>query len=204
MEEKVLIDRETLKAIAVDTRINILKLLSKKSYTLSDIANMLGLGASTVKEHLDILAKAKLVKKEKTERKWKYYSLTFKGRRFIEPREVKVLFAFVITLIAAVGTAFVFAKKFILNRTQKLMVAAPEMSRINAMDAVEEGVLAKGTEELPAAAQELVSEGLHISLSNPSTIMLIALLVLIALSAFLLGNLLKKPQIIITKKGDKK
>ncbi len=200
----MLIDRETLKAIAVDTRINILKLLSNKSYTLSDIADMLGLGASTVKEHLDILVKAKLVKKENTERKWKYYSLTFKGRRFIEPKEVKVLFAFITTLIAAVGTGFVFAKRFILNGSQRLMAAAPEMSRINAMDAVEEGVLAKGAEELPVAAQEVVSEGLHISLSNPSIIMLIALLVLIALSAFLLGNLLKKPQIIINKKGDKK
>ncbi len=201
MEEKILIDRETLKAIAVDTRINILKLLSKKSYTLSDIADMLGLGASTVKEHLDILVNAKLVKKEETDRKWKYYSLTFKGRRFIEPKEVKVLFAFITTLIAAVGTGFVFAKKFIFDGSQKLMAAAPEAAGINAM---EDAVLSKGTEELPVAAQELVSEGLHISLSNPSIIMFIALLALIALSAFLLGNLLKKPQVIITKKGDKK
>jgi len=205
MEEKILIDRETLKAIAVDTRINILKILSKKSYTLSDISDMLGLGASTVKEHLDTLLEAKLVKKEETDRKWKYYSLTFKGRRFIEPKEVKVLFAFITTLIAAIGTALVFAKRFILNGSQKLMVASPETARINAiMDTAGEEMLAKGAEELPAAAQELVSEGVHISLSDPSIIMFIALLVLIALSAFLLGNLLKKPQIIITKKGDKK
>jgi len=204
MEEKILIDRETLKAIAVDTRINILKILSKKSYTLSDISDMLGLGASTVKEHLDTLLEAKLVKKEETDRKWKYYSLTFKGRRFIEPKEVKVLFAFITTLIAAIGTALVFAKRFILNGSQKLMVASPETAMIKAMDAVEEDALLMEAESVPAAAQELVSEGVHISLSDPSIIMFIALLVLIALSAFLLGNLLKKPQIIITKKGDKK
>jgi len=203
MEEKVLIDRETLKAIAVDTRINILKILSKKSYTLSDIADMLGLGASTVKEHLDILVKANLIKKEKTERKWKYYSLTFKGRRFIEPKEVKVLFAFIITLIAAVGTGFVFAKRFFLDGTQKLMAVAPEASRMNTADTMEEAVLSKGTEEISLAAQQVVGEA-GFSLTDPSFIMFILLLLLIALSAFLLGNLLKKPQIIITKKGEKK
>ena len=78
MEEKITIDMGTLKAIVVESRLNILKLLSEKSYTLTDIANLLEIKPSTVKEHLDILVKAGLITKEETERKWKYYSLTFK------------------------------------------------------------------------------------------------------------------------------
>ena len=41
MEEKILIDKDTLKAITVDSRLNILKLLSAKQYTLSEIAETL-------------------------------------------------------------------------------------------------------------------------------------------------------------------
>jgi len=121
MEEKILIDKDTLKAIAVDTRLNILKLLTEKKYTLSDIAEKLGMSNSTVKEHLDILLESKLIKKEDTKRKWKFYSLTFKGKRLVQPREVKVLFAFIFTLIGAVGIAVMFAKNLFSSTMQTAM-----------------------------------------------------------------------------------
>jgi len=199
MEEKILIDKETLKAIAVDTRLNILKLLSKKKYTLSDIAGILELGVSTIKEHLDILLKAGLIKKEDTERKWKYYSLTFKGKRLIEPREIKVLFAFITTLIAAVGMSFVFAKNFLMKGAQTFAAEAPRA--LNVMEAAKETVV---NTEMVQLAEETVITGTQVSPYNLSIIMFIVLLVLIALSAFLFGMLLKKPQLIITKGGNKK
>jgi len=200
MEDKILIDRETLKAIAVDTRINIMKLLSNKNYTLSDISDMLGMSVSTIKEHLDILVKAKLIKKEKTERKWKYYSLTFKGKRLIEPREIKVLFAFITTLIATVGMAFVFAKSFLMKGAQTFAAEAPRT--LNVMEAVKDAGI--GGAELTSVAKEAVITGTETVPYNLSIIMFIILLILIALSAFFFGMLLKKPQVIITKKGDKK
>lgn len=203
MEEKILIDKETLKAIAVDTRLNILKLLLKKKYTLSDISEILGLSNSTVKEHLDILSKAGLIKKEDTKRKWKYYSLTFKGKRLIEPREIKVLFAFITTLIAAVGMAFVFAKKFLLRSTQTLAAEAPRALAPNLMEAAKETIVEEGA-EMVQLAEETVITGTQISPYNLSIIMFIVLLILIALSAFFFGMLLKKPQLIITKGGNKK
>ncbi len=200
MDEKILIDKETLKAIAVDTRLNILKLLFKKKYTLSDIAEILGLGNSTIKEHLDILSKAGLIKKEDTKRKWKYYSLTFKGRRLIEPREIKVLFAFITTLIAAVGMAFVFAKNFLVKGAQTFVAEAPRA--LNVMEAAKDSGI--GGAELTQVAEEAVIQGTKASPYNLSIIIFIVLLVLIALSAFLFGTLLKKPQLIITKGGNKK
>jgi len=199
MEEKILIDKETLKAIALDTRLNILKLLSKKKYTLSDISEILGFGNSTVKEHLDILSKAGLIKKEDTERKWKYYSLTFKGKMLIEPREIKVLFAFITTLIAAIGIAFVFAKNFLVKEAQTFAAEAPRALVPNLMEAAKD---VNG--EIVQAVEETVITGTQISSYNLSIIMFVVLLVLIALSAFFFGMLLKKPQLIITKGGNKK
>ena len=201
MEEKILIDKETLKAIAVDTRLNILKLLLKKKYTLSDIAGILGLGVSTIKEHLDILLKAGLIKKEDTERKWKYYSLTFKGKRLIEPKEVKVLFAFITTLIAAVGMTFVFAKKFLVKGAQTFAAEAPRA--LNVMEAAK-GTVVEESAEMAQLAGETVIKGTQISPYNLSIIMFIVLLILIALSAFFFATLLKKPQLIITKGNNKK
>jgi len=201
MEEKILIDKETLKAIALDTRLNILKLLSKKKYTLSDISEILGFGNSTVKEHLDILSKADLIKKEDTERKWKYYSLTFKGKRLIEPREIKVLFAFITTLIAAVGMTFVFAKNFLMKGAQTFAAEAPRA--LNVMEAAK-GTVVEESAEMVQLAEETVITGTQISQYNLSIIMFVVLLILIALSAFFFGTLLKKPQLIITKGGSKK
>lgn len=203
MEEKILIDKETLKAIAVDTRLNILKLLFKKKYTLSDISEILGLGNSTVKEHLDILSKAGLIKKEDTKRKWKYYSLTFKGKMLIEPREIKVLFAFITTAIAAVGMAFVFAKKFLLTSTKTFAAEAPRALTYEAVEAVKETVVEEGA-GIVQLAEETVITGTQISPYNLLIIMFIVLLILIALSAFFFGMLLKKPQLIITKRENKK
>ena len=201
MEEKILIDKETLKAIAVDTRLNILKLLLKKKYTLSDIAGILELGVSTIKEHLDILLKAGLIKKEDTERKWKYYSLSFKGKRLIEPREIKVLFAFITTLIAAVGMSFVFAKNFLMKGAQTFAAEAPRA--LTVMEAAK-GTVVEESAEIVQLAEETVITGTQISPYNLSIIMFIVLLILIALSAFFFGMLLKKPQLIITKGGNKK
>ena len=106
--DKLLIDKDTLKALVVDTRLNILKLLHKRKYTLSELSNILNLSASTIKEHLDILCKVNLAKKEDNNRKWKYYSLTYKGLNLINPSETKALFSFVLSLIITIGIGLFF------------------------------------------------------------------------------------------------
>jgi DNA-binding transcriptional ArsR family regulator len=106
--DKLLIDKDTLKALVVDTRLNILKLLHKRKYTLSELSKILNLSASTIKEHLDILCKVDLAKKEDNNRKWKYYSLTYKGLNLINPSETKALFSFVLSLIITIGVGLFF------------------------------------------------------------------------------------------------
>ncbi len=102
MEKKITIDKATLKAIVVDTRLEILKSLGQKQKTLSDLSKELGLSAATLKEHLDILLNVNLIKKD-DERKWKYYSLTFKGLNIVNPQETKALFSFVLGSLLTIG-----------------------------------------------------------------------------------------------------
>ncbi len=103
MDEKITIDKDTLKAIASDTRLNILKQLDKKKYTLSDLSKSLKLSGPTIKEHLDVLSKAGLVRKEASLRKWKYYSLTLKGKGILRPNETKLFLTLLICVVVGLG-----------------------------------------------------------------------------------------------------
>jgi DNA-binding MarR family transcriptional regulator len=116
-DEKILIDRKTLKAISSDTRMDLLKYLSKRKYTLSELSNKLNLKASTVKEHLDNLINSDLVEKENTENKWKYYSLTEKGKKLVNPKEVKLLISFIISFIATIGAIGFYIINFVVLKT---------------------------------------------------------------------------------------
>jgi DNA-binding transcriptional ArsR family regulator len=111
IEDKITIDKETLKAIASDTRLDIIKQLDRKKQTLSDLSKSLKLSGPTIKEHLEVLANAGLVKKEESFRKWKYYSLTFKGRKLLRPNETKLFLALIVSLFVGLGI-FVFLGLF--------------------------------------------------------------------------------------------
>lgn len=209
MEEKVTIDMGTLKAIVVESRLNILKLLSEKSYTLTDIANLLEMKPSTVKEHLDILVKAGLITKEETERKWKYYSLTFKGKMIAKPMEVKIMFMFAVTSIASIAAAAYFLKQLMVQKTMMdigqtalrgiaekasepaLLSAAPVADALEAAPLMQKAI----EESAPAIVQA--------SSISPWTQILLSffiLLSLVSISAFLLGLYLKRRTVIINKK----
>ncbi|HDN83348.1 MAG TPA: ArsR family transcriptional regulator [Candidatus Altiarchaeales archaeon] len=101
IDDKIVLDRETFKALAIETRIKILKLLDEKfQLTLTDLSKELGLAPSTVKEHLEKLMEAGLVKQIDKGMKWKYYRLTSKGSRLLNPHEKRVLIILASTVIA--------------------------------------------------------------------------------------------------------
>lgn len=100
--KKIIVDFKTIKALSVDARLNILKSLCEKPKTLSDLAGELSLAPSTVKEHLNALLSSELIEKEKTDRKWKYYYLTKKGRKIIERKEINTTFVFVSSIVLVV------------------------------------------------------------------------------------------------------
>lgn len=99
MGDKITIDKETFKALAVDTRVTILKNLDEHKATLSDLAEDLKLSPSTVKEHLDRLVAADLIEQIDSGTKWKYYRLTRKGRSVVNPVETKVWFLLAVTAV---------------------------------------------------------------------------------------------------------
>jgi DNA-binding transcriptional ArsR family regulator len=94
MENRVILDEKSFKALSADSRISILKNLTDRRRTLTELSQKLSLGSSTIKEHCDILVGAELIKQIDEGRKWKYYELTPKGKQIIHPslmEEVKVL-----------------------------------------------------------------------------------------------------------------
>jgi len=98
------IDRKTLKALAADTRLDILKSLGKRRKTPSELSKELSLATSTVVEHLEKLEEADLIRKEETGHKWIYYNLTEKGSALVKP---KIPTNFVIILSLCILVVFV-------------------------------------------------------------------------------------------------
>ncbi len=121
MEDIIRLDKETLKALVVDTRVNILKLLNLRNYTLTEISKELGIAHTTAKEHLIILENAGLVKRLNEGRKWKYYKLTYKGKNFIEPQEVKIWITLAASGITFIGGAFYLISKLAYKAPQIMM-----------------------------------------------------------------------------------
>lgn len=85
MEKKVVLDDKSFKALSAESRVNILKKLTERRMTLSELSKRLALRDSTVKEHCNLLLEADLVTKIDEGRKWKYYELTHKGKQILSP-----------------------------------------------------------------------------------------------------------------------
>lgn len=106
IEDAVVMDDKTFKSLTSKTRTDILKLLKKRNYTLSEIAEKLKISKTTAKEHLDILVEGRLVEQVPSTNKWKYYALTKDGRKLVgeegPKRVVITLVAFVIGFVLSV------------------------------------------------------------------------------------------------------
>jgi len=98
---KITLDRETFKALASDTRLDILKTLDGKHLGLNEIAKVSNLNKATLHEHLTKLHEAGLIKKtERDGHKWVYYKLTWKGESLLHPENAKIVVLFTTTFIA--------------------------------------------------------------------------------------------------------
>ena len=80
-------DRKTLKVLAADRRVDILKLLGERRMMGAELAAKLSLSPSTVFEHLQKLEQAQLVRRIDTGHKWVYYQLTEEAENIIQPRQ---------------------------------------------------------------------------------------------------------------------
>ncbi|MEW6035826.1 MAG: winged helix-turn-helix domain-containing protein [Candidatus Micrarchaeota archaeon] len=103
-EDKIVLDRRSFEALAVDSRVKILKSLKERRKTLSEIAKEQGMSVSGVKEHLETLEKVGLIEKRDDGHKWKYYELTRKGSDIVAPRELRVWILLSISMVALVAS----------------------------------------------------------------------------------------------------
>ena len=173
-EEHLNLDRESLKAITVPTRANILKVLSHKQQTLSDLSQLLGLSAPTLKEHLDVLEKVQMIQKLEEGRKWKYYKITDKGLGVLYPERRRIWITLSLLGLSLVGTAFTFMKSSMNSLvSQKMSEGAFEQA---------EGTLAATA---PVAA-ELPKQSFSIT---PFIFPVITIILLIVLIYFLLKQI---------------
>ncbi len=101
MDERFVLNDKSFKALSAESRVNILKGLSERRMTLSELSKKLSLKNSTVKEHCSLLMDAELVKKVDEGRKWKYYELTRKGKQIINPNPIEGVRVLVMLTISA-------------------------------------------------------------------------------------------------------
>lgn len=104
MEPVTIIDRNVLKIVAVDTRMDILKELSEGSRTPADLGKRLNKTSSTIVEHLDILCRAGLVKKiEQPGKKWIFYTLTEKGEGIVSSKTKRLVIILGVSVLSAIA-----------------------------------------------------------------------------------------------------
>ncbi len=106
MDEKITIDRKVFRSLASDTKIDILKSLDSKRKILSELASELGMSVSTVKEHLDGLVRADLIKQVDDSHKWKYYELTKTGNDILHPGSNKFMFILSAALLSMAAVLY--------------------------------------------------------------------------------------------------
>jgi DNA-binding transcriptional ArsR family regulator len=101
MDDSIRLDRKSFEALAGETRVKVMKSLLKRRKTLTELSHELGLSPSTLKEHLEVMGEAELVVLVDEGRKWKYYELTRKGKKIVEPHALKVMIVLGLSIIAA-------------------------------------------------------------------------------------------------------
>ncbi len=101
-EDKITLDREAFKALASDTRVSIIKSLGKRRKMLTELSKQLGMSPSTVKEHMESLTSAGLVRMIDDGHKWKYYELTRKGDNILNPSGMKIWILLSVSILAII------------------------------------------------------------------------------------------------------
>lgn len=124
MEDRITLDREAFRVLASETRIDILKSLDIRRKTLTELSAEFGMSASTIKEHMDNLARAGLVIQLDEGRKWKYYELTAKGKRLLHPSDVRIWLLFSVSAIGMMTVGY--------DLLQKLSAAGLEIRNMAA------------------------------------------------------------------------
>ncbi len=157
MDGKILLSSSEFKALASDTRAGIIKLLRTRNHTLTEMSKKLNLAAPTVKQHLGVLQGAELIQELDEGRKWKYYSLTRKGKNmFTTETPVNVLIVLGVSIFALVGMVYYFA---MLTGMQTAMVVQDDFARAPAFIESAEKVIGGSSAVASDSVVSTASEG---------------------------------------------
>jgi DNA-binding transcriptional ArsR family regulator len=106
---KVSLDLDSFKALASETRLEILKALDGKKMNLNEITKATNLHKMTLHEHLSKLTSAGFIKKiEREGHKWVYYKLSWKGQSLLHPENTRIVVMFSMTFISLLFGVFSF------------------------------------------------------------------------------------------------
>ena len=98
---KVSLDIESFKALASETRLDILRTLDGKKMSLNDITKVTNLHKMTLYEHLSKLTDAGFITRiEREGHKWVFYKLSWKGQSLLHPENTKIVIMFSMTFIS--------------------------------------------------------------------------------------------------------
>jgi len=126
-EPVTIIDRDVLKVLSTDTRMDILKLLKEGERTPSFVAKKLGKSDATIVEHLQTMMDVGLVKKTSAPgKKWVFYSLTEKGEG-IASSKTKNLVIILSTSLLAFGLGVGSMVGYLYNSSPMRSAALPLM-----------------------------------------------------------------------------
>jgi DNA-binding transcriptional ArsR family regulator len=193
--ERIGLDQPTLKALAGETRVRILKLLDSKQMTPSDIANELKMSLPTVGEHLKALVDADLVEREETTRKWKYYSLTQKSRMLLHPNTTTIWFILGMFLFSAAATVISAIKYFTVPGLAFGAAAPRLMAAKEALPEAAPMLAAAPTADQAAGAVAAASPVWLVSFGIATIILLVLLIVLLKKYGWLGKSLTNKKNI---------
>ncbi|MBI4918913.1 winged helix-turn-helix transcriptional regulator [archaeon] len=107
---KIILDQESFKALAANTRIEVLKLLHQKPHTQAELAKELEMKPASINDHLKALQKAELINQKDEGRKWKYYVLTEKGRCILEPERKQIWITLAVLIFSFIGAVLSYLK----------------------------------------------------------------------------------------------
>jgi ArsR family transcriptional regulator len=96
---KVSLDIDSFKALASETRLDIIRALDGKKMNLTDLCRATNLHKMTLYEHLSKLTEAGFIKRiEREGHKWVYYKLSWKGESLLHPENTHIVVLFSSTL----------------------------------------------------------------------------------------------------------
>jgi DNA-binding transcriptional ArsR family regulator len=106
MQQEISISTQEFKALSSESRTKILKTLNQRNHTLSELSAKLNMAPPTIKQHIKILMDCGLIELIDEGRKWKYYSLTKKGKQIFKTNEAntKIFILLSATIILGIMT----------------------------------------------------------------------------------------------------